>query len=75
MSGDLRRVKWLLEKGIASITDTDPHGSTALHRAAYKGELEVMQWLVEEGGADLTACNIYGRTIWDMLDPFFNGRN
>ncbi|MBA2655517.1 MAG: ankyrin repeat domain-containing protein [Tatlockia sp.] len=53
--GELGRVKWLLEKGGASITEQDDEfGLTALLWAALNGHLDVVQWLLLEGGASIT---------------------
>lgn len=48
LTGDLNRVKELLEHG-ADINAKDFFGNSVLHYAALSGNLKLVQWLVEQG--------------------------
>lgn len=62
--GDLKLVKWLVEKK-ARINAKDHSGQTALHKAAYKGDLKVVRFLVENT-ADVNVLDIFGMTALKM---------
>ncbi len=60
MEGDADRLAELL-RSEASVTDTQPDGSTALHWAAYRDDLEAVRQLLQ-AGADPDATNLQGMT-------------
>ena len=53
-SGDVEKVREILESGKSSINCTDPIGWTPLHWACYKGHVEIVMVLVSEFKADTT---------------------
>ncbi|KAK1429310.1 hypothetical protein QVD17_11516 [Tagetes erecta] len=58
--GDIRTVKRLLESGVAT-NESDQHGWTILHRAAFMGQADIVQILIKKG-ADIDARDEDGYT-------------
>ena len=62
--GDLEGVKRILLSGLASITEADQWGFTALLLAIIKGHATLAQWLVLEGGARVDQADQWGKTAF-----------
>ena len=58
-SGDVEKVREILESGKSSINCTDPIGWTPLHWACYKGHVDIVMVLVSEFKADTTIQTPY----------------
>lgn len=60
-TGNLKRVKSLLQEDPSIIDETDSYGMTALHWAVDKGHYRVAEWLIAEG-ADVNVKDKNGET-------------
>ncbi len=65
--GWLEAVKFLVGEAGADVNQRDPHGYTAVHHAASRGDNEMIRYLVEHG-ADVTVVSRSGQTTADMAN-------
>ena len=61
-SGDVEKVREILEHGKCNVNCTDSTGWTPLHWACQKGHVDVVRVLVSEFKANMTIWTLYGKT-------------
>eukprot|EP00939_MAST-03C_sp_MAST-3C-sp1_P004932 g4932.t1 len=61
-SGDLNRVKWLIERGGANVNAPNTYGMTPLHLAASKGNVDICKYLSIDAGANIHLENAVGQS-------------
>ena len=61
-SGDVDKVRELLEHAKYDVNCTDSNGWTPLHHASYKGHLDMVRMLISELNSDITIQNVDGTT-------------
>jgi ankyrin repeat protein len=66
-TGMLAAVKYLVEELGADVNAVDADGTTAMHRAAARGDNEMIVYLVQKG-ADVTIVNRRGQSTADMAN-------